>query len=174
MCCWSVRVTVTVTGNLVLRVCADLTDAVCKLLLAWWCSSSTVTAQGQKSSVSDITSIQSRPWFVATDRKGAEALLQPNTVDGSFLVRPSSKADNVASLSVVQGGRVFHINLRRRHDGWLALGKLKEHEHCFASVQDVVQFYQQETLVINSDGQQHLTQLVDTLTVVTELELINK
>lgn len=40
MCCWSVRVTVTVTGNLVLRVCADLTDAVCKFILAWWCASS--------------------------------------------------------------------------------------------------------------------------------------
>lgn len=116
----------------------------------------------------DITSIQSKSWFVATDRAGAEALLEPSTVDGSFLVRPSSKPDNVATLSVVQSAQVFHINIRRRNDGWLALGKPKEHEHCFAAIQDLVEFYQQETLVINSNGEQHLTQLVDVVHGVKE------
>lgn len=67
-------------------------------------------------------------------------------------MRPSSKKDNVCSLSVWQEDQVFHVNVRRRSDGFLALGKSKPNENCFRDIQEIVQCYMHEKLFINSAG----------------------
>lgn len=99
------------------------------------------------------------PWCINTDRPGAELCLKEKNFDGAFLVRPSSNPDNVCTLSVLQNNQAFHINVRERHDGWLALGKYKPNEHCFATVQDIVDLYKNETLLINSCGAKYFTVL---------------
>jgi len=51
--------------------------------------------------------------------------------DGTFLIRPSKHGGDDAfyTLSLQSNHRVFHILIRRRPDGKLALGSEKEEEN---------------------------------------------
>lgn len=99
-----------------------------------------------------VAEIEKVPWYKNLDRKSANSVLSERKIDGDFVVRPSSKKDNVCCLSVFQEDQVFHINVRRRSDGFLALGKSKPNENCFRDVQEIVQCYTHEKLFINSNG----------------------
>lgn len=70
---------------------------------------------------------------------------------------------------MLQNSKPFHINVRKRHDGWLSLGTSKPNEHCFATVKDIVDFYKNETLLINSCGEKHFTILKECSQTTIEL-----
>ncbi|CAG9829011.1 unnamed protein product [Diabrotica balteata] len=55
-------------------------------------------------------------------RKSVENLLRTRQ-NGTFVIRPSQNSI-LGTISVVQDSKVFHLNIRRREDGFIALGKL--------------------------------------------------
>ena len=93
------------------------------------------------------------PWFFNADRKRAESLLKNGKIkiivyfqdfvtisyfdifttakDGTFLIRPSKHGGESASftLSLQYNRRVFHVLIRQRPDGKLALGSEKNDEN---------------------------------------------
>lgn len=93
-----------------------------------------------------------QPWYHNVDRKQAEEMLR-NGEDGSFLVRPSKQSQNPLSLTLWYRRRLYNIGIRQRLDGRYALGTEKENEQSFASVEELVQNYQSEKLVLYSGGE---------------------
>ncbi|XP_023706055.1 protein piccolo isoform X3 [Cryptotermes secundus] len=93
-----------------------------------------------------------QPWYHSVDRKQAEEMLR-NEEDGSFLVRPSAQSQNPLSLTLWYRRRLYNIGIRHRLDGRYALGTEKENEQSFASVEELVQNYQSEKLVLYSGGE---------------------
>lgn len=90
------------------------------------------------------------PWLLPVERGGAERLLR-GTRDGTFVVRPSRGGAPFA-LSLRFGGRDFHLRVRRRPDGRLALGSEKPREHSFATLAQLVAHHRREPILLTSRG----------------------
>ncbi|XP_021921143.1 B-cell linker protein-like isoform X2 [Zootermopsis nevadensis] len=93
-----------------------------------------------------------QPWYHNVDRKQGEDMLR-NGENGSFLVRPSSQPQNPLTLVLWYNRRLYNISIRYRADGRYALGSEKANELSFASVEELVQNYQSEKLVLFSAGE---------------------
>lgn len=78
----------------------------------------------------DVMPIEKYSWFHGLERDSAAAVLEHLGTDGSYLVRPSKRAgqSNPLTLSILNHGKVFHLNIRRRSDGLYCLGKEKDKE----------------------------------------------
>lgn len=90
------------------------------------------------------------PWLLHVERDEAERLLS-GTPDGTFVVRPSRGGAPFA-LSLRFGGRDFHLRVRRRADGRLALGSEKPREHSFATLAQLVAHHRREPILLTSKG----------------------
>ncbi|XP_054933539.1 SH2 domain-containing adapter protein D isoform X1 [Dermacentor andersoni] len=90
------------------------------------------------------------PWLVHVERADAERLLS-GARDGSFVVRPS-RGEAPFALSLRFGGRPFHLRVRRRADGRLALGSEKPRERSFDSLAQLVEHHCREPILLTSRG----------------------
>ena len=86
----------------------------------------------------------------------AEELLidQP---DGRFLIRPTTKPGAIATLSVALHFGCRHLNVRRRADGRVALGMMKDDERAFDSLEALVEYHREIPLVVLGVGDTRLT-----------------
>lgn len=89
-------------------------------------------------------------WLVHVERAEAERLLS-GARDGSFVVRPS-RGEAPFALSLRFGGRPFHLRVRRRTDGRLALGSEKPRERSFDSLRQLVEHHCREPILLTSRG----------------------
>ncbi|XP_078421447.1 B-cell linker protein-like [Cetorhinus maximus] len=98
------------------------------------------------------TNLSSRPWYASKcDRNTANAVLHENGTDGAFLVRPSSGCDRNQpyTLAVLHRGKVYNVPIRFiEGNNQYALGKEKAGEMWFNSVQGMMDYYQQNTLIL--------------------------
>ncbi|XP_078095603.1 B-cell linker protein-like [Mustelus asterias] len=94
----------------------------------------------------------SRSWYASKcDRKTAEAVLHENSKDGAFLVRPSSGCgrNQPYTLAVLHRRKVYNIPIRlTESSNQYVLGKEKAGEMWFDSVQGMIDYYQQNTLIL--------------------------
>lgn len=97
-------------------------------------------------------------FFKVVSRVAAENLLE-NKQNGTFIIRPS-KNSNLGILSVVQDDKIFHLNIRRRQDGLIALGNEKTNEKCFKDLESLINYYISNYLVLYSNGEKNLTLLL--------------
>ncbi|XP_060523199.1 uncharacterized protein LOC132700096 [Cylas formicarius] len=98
-------------------------------------------------------------FYKEVTRETAEKMLE-NTQNGTFIMRPS-RCGELATLSVVQDTKVFHLGVRRRRaDGLVALGTEKFNEKCFKNVNGMINYYVSNYLVLYSDGKKTLTLLL--------------
>lgn len=94
------------------------------------------------------------------DRKTAEQLLN-NRQNGTFIIRPSTTSDTIGTLSLVQDGRFWHLNVRKRKlDGMIALGVEKENEKCFRDVDAMINYYVSNYLVLYGGGRKSMALLL--------------
>jgi len=94
------------------------------------------------------------PWFFNIDRQEAERRLR-NLSNGTFLVRPSAHGgvNHSHTLSLQFKGRIFHISIRQRDDGRIALGNEKIKEQAFTSIPDAVRFFQTERFRLHTGSE---------------------
>lgn len=86
------------------------------------------------------------------DRTTSEELLE-NEQSGTFIIRPSSgQSRAIATLSVIQDGRTFHLAIRRRLDESLALGVEKANEKSFKDINTLINYYVSNYLILFSNG----------------------
>ncbi|KAK7792193.1 hypothetical protein R5R35_005147 [Gryllus longicercus] len=93
------------------------------------------------------------PWYFNVDRARGEEILR-NSEDGTFMIRPSSKTQNALTLTLKYGKRPFNICVRHRPDGRFALGTAKPTEQTFSSVEELVNHYKTNELLLYSNGKQ--------------------
>ncbi|GLH02862.1 Uncharacterized protein GBIM_08819 [Gryllus bimaculatus] len=110
------------------------------------------TQQGGVQRVVKIPLIQ-MPWYFNVDRARGEEILR-NSEDGTFMIRPSSKTQNALTLTLKYGKRPFNICVRHRPDGRFALGTAKPTEQTFSSVEELVNHYKTNELLLYSNGKQ--------------------
>ncbi|KAK3932187.1 B-cell linker protein [Frankliniella fusca] len=96
-----------------------------------------------------ISSLESQPWFHNVNRKQAEELIK-NGTDGYFLIRPSSQSQNLLTLTLLFHQRVYNISVRQRKDGRIALGFEKPDEQSFSSIEEMINNYHSENLLLFS------------------------
>ncbi|XP_023312593.1 uncharacterized protein LOC111692724, partial [Anoplophora glabripennis] len=96
-------------------------------------------------------------FYKGISREVAEDLLD-NKQNGTFIIRPSR--DSLGTLSVIQDSRVYHLSIRRRQDGLIALGNEKSNEKCFKDIDSLINYYISNYLVLCSNGQRSLTLLL--------------
>lgn len=97
-------------------------------------------------------------FFKPASRHSVENLLA-NKQNGTFIVRPSRNA-SLGILSVVQDDRIFHLNIRKRQDGLIALGNEKSNEKCFKDLDSLINYYISNCLVLFSNEKQSVTLLL--------------
>ncbi|KAJ8937592.1 hypothetical protein NQ318_003171 [Aromia moschata] len=97
-------------------------------------------------------------FYKAVDRETVEDLLE-NKQNGTFIIRPSRNFD-LGTLSIVQDNKIFHLNIRRRQDGLVALGNAKDNEKCFPDLDALINYYISNYLVLCSNGEKSLTLLL--------------
>ncbi|GAB6025489.1 hypothetical protein CHUAL_011229 [Chamberlinius hualienensis] len=113
-------------------------------------------SNSSSSSSSSVGSyLETYPWFHKVERNEAETLLRQMGKSGSYLVRESRRAGecNPFTLTLYYNTIISHLNIRRRPDGTFALGKEKENEKTFTSVQELVAHHQTEQILLTSRGQ---------------------
>ncbi|XP_059351505.1 uncharacterized protein LOC130692342 isoform X2 [Daphnia carinata] len=105
----------------------------------------------RSSNVSTDSEMASYPWFFNIDRKKAESILAP-LGNGTFLIRPSKHGGTNASftLSLQFNNHVFHVLIRTRPDGKMALGTEKKEENCFYTLHELVDFHYNEVMQLHS------------------------
>ncbi|XP_049826539.1 uncharacterized protein LOC126266493 [Aethina tumida] len=91
------------------------------------------------------------------DRETAEELLKDRQ-NGTFIVRPSK--DSSSTMSIVQDGQVFHLKVRDRKDGLVALGFEKDNEVTFKNLNSLIDYYVSNNLYLTSDGKIYKTLLL--------------
>lgn len=102
----------------------------------------------------------SEAFYKDVTRGGAEKLLM-NKQNGTFVIRQSSRKSKMGTLSVVQDFRIYHLNIRiREQDGNVALGREKDNEKCFASINSLINYYVSNYLILSSNGITTLTLLI--------------
>lgn len=85
------------------------------------------------------------------NREEAENLLR-NRQNGTFVIRPSLAAHSLGTMSIVQEDKIFHLNVRRRDDGLIALGVQKFNEKAFGDLSNLINYYVSNYLVLCSEG----------------------
>lgn len=93
------------------------------------------------------------PWYFNIERKKAEEMLK-TCEDGIFIIRPSTQTQNPLTLTLKYGVRSFNICIRHRPDGRYALGTAKPTEQTFSSVEELVNHYSYNELLLYSNGSQ--------------------
>ncbi|XP_072122524.1 SH2 domain-containing protein 6-like [Mobula birostris] len=115
-------------------------------------------ASSSQGSGGENACLQAKPWFASKcDRKTAEAALFENGKDGAFLVRPSSRGNRNQpyTLAVLYQRKVFNIPIRsnefRSH---YILGKAKAGEKIFNNLPELIEYYQQKSLILINEQNQ--------------------
>lgn len=93
------------------------------------------------------------------NRHQAEILLA-NRQNGTFIIRPSNLVKSLGTMSVVQDAKIYHLNIRRREDGLIALGKEKPTEKCFINLNSLINYYISNYLLLFSNGRASYTLLL--------------
>lgn len=93
------------------------------------------------------------------NREMAEKLLI-NRQNGTFIIRPSRYPQLLATMSIVQDNHVFHLNIRRRDDDLIALGREKINEKCFNNINNMINYYISNYLMLYSNGKSTKTLLI--------------
>lgn len=109
------------------------------------------SGSARSSNISTDSEMANYPWFFNVDRKKAESILAP-LGNGTFLIRPSKHGGANASftLSLQFNNRVFHVLIRSRADGKMALGTEKKEENCFYTLYELVDFHYNEAMQLHS------------------------
>ncbi|KAI9564638.1 hypothetical protein GHT06_008379 [Daphnia sinensis] len=109
------------------------------------------SGSARSSNISTDSETANYPWFFNVDRKKAESILAP-LGNGTFLIRPSKHGGANASftLSLQFNNHVFHVLIRSRPDGKLALGTEKKEENCFHTLYELVEFHYNEAMQLHS------------------------
>ncbi|EFA07955.1 hypothetical protein TcasGA2_TC005536 [Tribolium castaneum] len=143
--CWCLKVSVSVVANLSHRLLQHVCDvsAMCRCAAA---------------AAADASADADDAFYKEVGRQAAERLLA-HKQNGTFIIRPS-KNRNLGTLSVVQDRKIFHLNIRRRADGRVALGEEKEDERAFRDVDAMINYYISNYLVVFSRGERTRTLLL--------------
>ncbi|KAJ3624324.1 hypothetical protein MTP99_017960 [Tenebrio molitor] len=167
--CWCFEVFCGVLTNLTYRFFIELSDASYRMRSLCCCKRKQEANEcgkcgtfkglperhfGDLGVVKDAT----EDFYKEVSRDAAENLLK-NKQDGTFIIRPSKNC-NLGTLSVVQDRKIFHLNVRRREDGMVALGTEKDNEKCFQDVNSLINYYISNYLVLYSRGVKTLTLLL--------------
>lgn len=109
----------------------------------------------------EIVATSSEEFYRNVDRRTVEKLLE-NRQNGTFIIRPpTSIGDSIGTLSLIQDGRFWHLNIRKRKDDeMIALGMEKKNEKCFRDVDCMINYYISNYLVLFGDGKQSMTLLL--------------
>lgn len=105
----------------------------------------------------DLTRDGTEEFYKGITREVAEDLLD-HKQNGTFIIRPSK--NSLGTLSVVQDNRIFHLSIRKRQDGLIALGNEKSNEKCFKDIDSLINYYISNYLVLCSNGEKSLTLLL--------------
>ncbi|XP_044253185.1 uncharacterized protein LOC123004134 [Tribolium madens] len=142
--CWCLKVSFSVVVNLAQRSLGHVFDvfAMCR----------------GTGDVGDAAVDATETFYKEVGRDVAERLLA-NKQNGTFIIRPS-KNRNLGTLSVVQDHKIFHLNIRRREDGGVALGEEKDDEKAFKDVNSMINYYISNYLVVFSRGEKTRTLLL--------------
>ncbi|XP_064465905.1 lymphocyte cytosolic protein 2-like isoform X2 [Ornithodoros turicata] len=97
--------------------------------------------------------LESYPWFHDIEREQVDFYLRDRE-DGAYLVRVSKRGgdNNPYTLSIFYKDRIFHLNIRRRNDNTYALGTEKPMEKTFTSIPELIEYHQQEPIILTSKG----------------------
>ncbi|CAH1116442.1 unnamed protein product [Phaedon cochleariae] len=142
--CWYSKVFFRVFANLAVRLCSESLDAAYKMCSLCWCSKCYV-----KETNNDFIIETSEEFYKEVSRESAEVLLE-NRQNGTFIIRPS-KNSNLGTLSVIQDSKIFHLSIRKRLDGFIALGNEKLNEKCFRNVDYLINYYVSNYLLLYSN-----------------------
>ncbi|XP_039314209.1 serine/arginine repetitive matrix protein 1 isoform X2 [Solenopsis invicta] len=98
-----------------------------------------------------------KPWFHNVTREQAIILIKERTYsnpqNGYFLLRPSTtNPGNPLALVLWFKDRVYNVPVRKRNDNRYALGSAKMNERSFSTVEEIVQLYMKEELILYSGG----------------------
>ncbi|XP_018323849.1 uncharacterized protein LOC108736066 [Agrilus planipennis] len=152
--CWCLKVFFRVCANLTCRLCSFIVHQLYKICCVCWCPNFTSTSssnryESNRNSENNCEAIFHESFYQDVDRNTAEKLLYKKQ-DGTFIIRPTHIANCVAILSVIQNDRIFHLTIRRRRDGKLSLGNEKINERCFGSLNELINFYISNYLMLQS------------------------
>lgn len=161
--CFYVRVSRALVGNLARRLWTDCRDwmIITKRRCLYRirnCFSNYDDVGPDESAVDDSAcnqsglgaDIESSPWYMNADRKLAQDLVMAGG-DGCFLVRKSSR--HPLTLTLAYRNRPYNIPIRKREDNRVALGSRKQNERTFPSVNELIEHYKKDELILFSGGE---------------------
>uniref|UniRef100_A0A8W8IWN1 SH2 domain-containing protein n=1 Tax=Magallana gigas TaxID=29159 RepID=A0A8W8IWN1_MAGGI len=96
----------------------------------------------------DEFDISQQYWYQSVNRTEADEALKGFGKNGTFLIRPSTKAAQPYTLQIYNNGKVYNLPIRQRDDSTYALGKEKKGEQTFETVNDLVEFFRKHTLIL--------------------------
>lgn len=96
----------------------------------------------------DEFDISQQYWYQSVNRAEADEVLKSFGKNGTFLIRPSTKAAQPYTLQIYNNGKVYNLPIRQRDDSTYALGKEKKGEQTFETVNDLVEFFRKHTLIL--------------------------
>lgn len=112
----------------------------------------------------DKLSYVDKPWFHNVTREEAKILIREQGTfgipqDGYFLLRPSmTNVNSPLALVLWCRDRFYNIPVRKRPDNRYALGSPKLNEPSFSSVEEIVTFYTNEILLLDTGEVTKLTE----------------
>ncbi|KAK3868507.1 hypothetical protein Pcinc_026107 [Petrolisthes cinctipes] len=122
-------------------------------------------AVGQKVNLGDeetitltpfLYSLMNLPYFHLISRPRSKNLMA-TAEEGVFLLRPSTRSKDPLTLSHRHNNHTYNINIRKRHDGLLALGSEKAREQTFTTIEELVSTHKQEPIKLKNGEQTVLT-----------------
>ncbi|GJQ73407.1 hypothetical protein Trydic_g13771 [Trypoxylus dichotomus] len=176
MCWWGFKVFLRVFGNLASRIIADTVDASYKICTTLLCpcrcsntANSTVISvlPHQQRHMSDnsemvhefICRVPREQFYQDVGRDEVEVLLE-NKQNGTFIIRPSTLANSLGTLSIIQDNRIFHLNIRQKEDDTIALGSERINEKHFTDVNALINYHISNYLILYSNGETYRTLLL--------------
>ncbi|KAL3272497.1 hypothetical protein HHI36_013974 [Cryptolaemus montrouzieri] len=154
--CWCLKVSIRVLRNLACRCFSDVLFCMYSMCLVCCCAKNgyhmddIIEKPDEKEPKEEF--------YKNVSREKAEYLLE-NQQDGTFIIRPSKNSD-IGVLSLVQDSKIFHLNIRRRHDNLIALGSEKINEKTFKDLDNLINYYISNYLVLYSDEEETLALLL--------------
>lgn len=107
--------------------------------------------------------LKERWYFGEIDRMVGNDKLKKVGVNGSFLLRKSTKGGNNQpyTLMVLYNDHIYNLKIRERNDGRMAIGEEKPDEMSFKSVEDLIKHHQSnDVILVHKDGKQDTTMLI--------------
>ncbi|CAC5356009.1 BLNK [Mytilus coruscus] len=107
--------------------------------------------------------LKERWYFGEIDRMVGNDKLKKMGVNGSFLLRKSTKGGNNQpyTLMVLYNDHIYNLKIRERNDGRMAIGEEKPDEMSFKSVEDLIKHHQSnDVILVHKDGKQDTTMLI--------------